>query len=396
MPSSIEWTDETWNFLLGCSRVSEGCRHCYAERESYRKQFSPNEKIRDAYLGLTRKTAGGIKFTGNVRFLPSRLAAPLRWRTPKRVFVNSMSDVFHEKVSFHAIAAGFGVMAAATTHTFQILTKRSERAEEFFAWAADGGAHALLGPSGPIDVMRSAASDALLGDTAYSKRDCDRFVAAISGCPTVWPLPNVQLYVSVEDQKTFDERVTSLLRCPAWTRGISYEPALGPIDMSSAMPVDTFAEHVRPPDDTVQTVLQFRRRWAAACGQVGTGSLDSVIIGGESGPGARPFDVCWMQETVAACARASVPVFCKQLGAWPYDGNEWNRGPEALLNLRLRVPAEGGGKTKERPWLNLASRKGADTSEWPESLRVQQLPMAISAKETRLLASALAAAKEAA
>jgi len=126
--SDIEWTDVVWNPVVGCARVSTGCGGndgggCYAERQAYRLARFPQTK--DVYAGLTRMTKGGPRWTGEAREVPARLAEPLRWKKPRRVFVNSMSDLFHKDISNEYIAAVFGVMAASPLHTFQILTKRA-------------------------------------------------------------------------------------------------------------------------------------------------------------------------------------------------------------------------------------------------------------------------------
>ncbi len=127
--SKIEWTARTWNPTRGCSRVSEGCRNCYAEHQAARLCGSG-----EPFEGFVESKASGPRWTGRVELVPARLEEPLRWRKPARVFVNSMSDLFHEAVPFEIIAAIFGVMAASPRLTFQVLTKRPRRAVEFFGW----------------------------------------------------------------------------------------------------------------------------------------------------------------------------------------------------------------------------------------------------------------------
>lgn len=173
--TKIQWTDETWNPVTGCTKVSQGCKHCYAERVFPR-----------AYA----KT--GRCFT-DVRTHPERLDQPLRWKKPRRVFVNSMSDLFHEDVPDEFIDKVWEIMANAPDHTFQILTKRPAR---MLAWT--GGVDAGKWPMWLLP----------------------------------WPLPNVWLGVSVEDQATADERIPPLLRTAAAVRFISLEPCLGPVDLS--------------------------------------------------------------------------------------------------------------------------------------------------------------------
>ena len=197
--SKIEWTDATWNPIRGCSRVSEGCRHCYAERVAAR--FSgPGQP----YEGLVRisNTLDGRKPTGwngTVRMVAEHLADPLRWKKPRRIFVNSMSDLFHERLTNEQIAAVFGVMAAAGSHTFQVLTKRAARMREWFAWAGDHGA------SGARSACRASAA---------------LYLGALPEPPgaDTWPLPNVWLGVSAENQAAADERIPDLLATPAAVR----------------------------------------------------------------------------------------------------------------------------------------------------------------------------------
>ena len=154
--TNIEWTDRSWNFLRGCSRVSEGCRNCYAELVALR--FSGKGL---PYEGLAvRAKSGGARWTGEVRFVRKKLADPLRWQKPQRIFVNSMSDLFHEGVPFEVLAAAFGVMACARRHTFQILTKRPERGLAFCRWLEDLAANRNTTPIGVLRVYRTAHNGA--------------------------------------------------------------------------------------------------------------------------------------------------------------------------------------------------------------------------------------------
>lgn len=247
--SKIEWTDATWNPIRGCSRVSEGCRNCYAERTAAR--FSgPGQPYEG--LALYRDLQADLKiiphWTGDVRFIPELLDQPLRWKRPRKIFVNSMSDLFHEKVPIEMIDQIFSVMWRAPQHTFQILTKRPGRMQSYMC-----------------------AGYRMNGAT--------------------WPLPNVWLGVSVEDQKTADERIPLLLQTPAAVRWVSYEPALGPVDFSDWL--------LRPHGD-----------------QYGAFSLDWVVAGGESGPGARCAHPQWIRAARDQCQAAGVPFFFKQWGEW--------------------------------------------------------------------------------
>lgn len=304
--SAIEWTDATWNPVIGCSRVSEGCRNCYAERTAIRLVkrtvvgATPQDlrSIPGPYAGLVKSTPSGPRWTGEVRLVESVLDAPLRWKRPRRIFVNSMGDLFHEKVSGEWMARVFGVMARCPQHTFQVLTKRPENMRDW------------------MNIFRATVPKGAITEAEH-REIVERG----------WPLPNVWLGVSVEDQATADERIPLLLQTPAAVRWVSYEPALAPVDFAPWL----FSDGVRP--------------------GVGGRSLDWVVVGGESGPGARPFNLAWAYSTIAQCKAAGVPVFVKQLGAMP----------------ELHVAAD----VLHMPILR---GKGGDPAEWPEDLRVREFP----------------------
>ena len=323
------------------------------------------------HKGLTIMGKHGPRWTGEVRFLPERLGEPLRWRKPRRVFVNSMSDLFHEGVSNEQIAAVFGVMAACPQHTFQVLTKRPERAREWFAWAEklvagydllrDGMPSALL--TCAWEMCTSEAWEVELGDEWITPD------AAIFGA--TWPLPNVWLGVSVEDQATADERIPLLLECPAAVRWVSYEPALGPVDF----------RYLQPKDPPVE-IDALRGTHGVLRPHGGTNErLDWIVIGGESGPGARPFDLAWARSTIAQCREASVPCFVKQLGARPIDSalrdvwcngeHHYTRAPNDLLVAEAERHPSYRVTPHDLSRL-LRDRKGGDMNEWPGELRVRE------------------------
>lgn len=238
MKTKIEWTDATWNPLRGCSRVSDGCRNCYAEKVANR--FSgPGQP----YEGLIAK---GGQWNGKIKLVPEKLSEPLRWKKPRMVFVNSMSDLFHESVPDDFIDKVFAIMAQCPEHTFQILTKRPKRMLSYL-----------------------------------SAKNLGRRVNSYLPSTVNYPIPpkNVWLGVSVEDQKSADERIPLLLRCPAAVRWVSAEPLLGPVNL-------TFED--RP--------------------------VDWVVVGGESGHGARPMAHSWARSLRDQCVSAGVPFFMKQMG----------------------------------------------------------------------------------
>lgn len=220
--SKIEWTESTWNPVRGCTRVSEGCRFCYAERIAAR--FSGKGM---AYEGLAENTKAGPRWTTEVRPVPKLLNEPLKWKTPRRIFVNSMSDLFHEKIELSYIQKVFSVMEKAHWHQFQVLTKRSERLLEF-------------SPKLP------------------------------------WP-SNVWMGVSVENDSV-THRIDALRQTDAQIKFLSLEPLLG------ALPNLTLA------------------------------GINWVIVGGESGPGAREMKEKWVIDIRDRCKDAKVPFFFKQWG----------------------------------------------------------------------------------
>jgi protein gp37 len=299
MSSKIEWTDETWNPVDGCTKVSAGCAHCYAATFAHR-QMGPWK---------------GRAFT-DVRCHPSRLDVPLHWRKPRRVFVNSMSDLFHSDVPDAFIGRVFERMRLAPGHTFQVLTKRPERMLAWLSRCGNGGGLGWITHDG-------SEPERAYGGTGIIVGDADR-----------WPLPNVWLGVSVENQATADERIPILLQTPAAHRFVSAEPLLEPIDLSIYL-ASGFDE---PPHNDI---------------------LSWVIVGGESGVAARPCDVAWVRSIVSQCQAADVPAFVKQVGARPIGFLPEARDfPTALINVGF--------------WIK--DSKGGDPAEWPEDLRVRQMP----------------------
>lgn len=325
--TSIAWTDCTWNPVRGCSRVSEGCRNCYAERQSAR--FSDPGQPFHGFASRRVGRAFGTSWTGKVELVESKLREPLSWRKPRRVFVNSMSDLFHEALPDEAIDRVFAVMACAGRQRFQVLTKRAKRMAEYMAKRAK---------------------------SAQPWKDAARTVGyslEFEGLSLVrWPLPNVWLGVSVEDQATADARIPFLLHTPAAIRFISAEPLLEAVDLM----VWENKGHDLP-------------------------SIDWVIGGGESGYGARPCDVAWLRSLRDQCEAAGVAFFCKQLGAWPVKCNLREMPPSIVADFfndrgsEEDLVAIGNAAYPRVP---LRDAKGADPSEWPEDLRVQEFPEAIA------------------
>jgi protein gp37 len=316
--TNIEWTDSTWNPVIGCAKVAQGCRNCYAETMSKRLAAMGQKD----YASILMPDG---KFNGHAIARPDTLAQPLRWKKPRMVFVNSMSDLFHEDVPFEFIAAVFGVIAACPQHTFQVLTKRPERALEFFEWVASGD----LG-------KKSAMGTALLALAKASPELAGKATKSSACLDTPWPLKNVWLGVSVATQADAEKNIPVLLKCPATIRFVSAEPLVEAVDLLSVwekVPLRGDAELSRH-------ALVY---------------VDWVIVGGESGPNARPCDVAWIRSIVQQCKAAGVACFVKQLGA---------------VSVEVDQPMNS---TIRRDYLD---RKGGDHSEWPDDLRVRQFPEA--------------------
>lgn len=276
MTTKIEWTEETWNPTVGCSRVSPGCDRCYAIGVAHRA-------MQPAHVGLTQKTERGIDWTGEVRKLPDRLETPLHWRRPRRVFVDSMSDLFHPSISLEFIADVWDVMARCPQHTFQILTKRPQRAPIAVPWRLDG-------------------------------RN---------------PLPNVWIGTSIESD-AYAWRADHIRMTPATVRFLSLEPLLGPL----------------PSLDLT--------------------GIDWVIVGGESGPGARPMHPSWARDIRNRCVAAGVPFFYKQHGEWgPIEPSEFDRSRgDRILNWTGQDDEHGGGFVRRMG--KAAAGRELDGRTWDE------------------------------
>lgn len=284
--SKIEWTDATWNVVTGCEKVSPGCDNCYAETFAERWRGIPGHHFESGF---------------DVTLRPERITLPLKWRKPRRVFVNSMSDLFHKGIPDEFIARVFAAMSLTPQHTYQILTKRHGR-------------------------MR-----ALLGDPEFEKQvDYELLHFPPFADPKLirrswplpkqgWPLPNVWLGVSVEDQKRADLRIPALVDTPAAVRFLSCEPLLGPVDLFPGDHRDherdwDGSDHICLDCSTDEQHVPWRTVDRTALG------IDWVIVGGESGRGARPMAPQWATILRDQCAAANVPFFFKQWGEYAPTG----------------------------------------------------------------------------
>jgi protein gp37 len=289
--TGISWTDSTWNPIRGCSRVSEGCRHCYAESVAHR--FSGPGL---AYEGLVQLDAAGKstgKWNGQIKFVEEHLLDPLRWKKPQMIFVNSMSDLFHENVTDEMRDKIFAVMALCPQHTFQVLTKRPERMLAYFS---------DLETSNRV----GHAMDMIYDAPALIRTKIDHPGWSFTRGGQEWePLSNVHLGVSVDDQPTANLRIPLLLRTPAAVRFISAEPLLGSLNIRPDLGTECVHGDSYSEDDTNATICR-------RCEE--TPTLDWVIVGGESVVGARPMHPDWARSLRDQCNAARVPFFFKQWG----------------------------------------------------------------------------------
>jgi protein gp37 len=308
----------------------------------------------EKYAGLTVLNPRGDRyFNGVVRCHDDALQIPLRWKKPRRIFVNSMSDLFHKDVPFDFIDRVWAVMACTQRHTYQILTKRPDRAAEYFATRFGMG-----------DVPRMhlapqwyhVVTQMLDGSIDWMPRGWAWDRAHDEMPDPMQPLPNVWIGTSVENQQAADERIPHLLKCPAAVRFISAEPLLGPIDLAPYMEWGQKG----PP-------------WLSGRSPYPEDSESWVIVGGESGPDARRCNVKWIGDIVAQCKAAGVPVFVKQLGAKPVQYGACDCGRIEHGRCHANCP-----RIDPQP-VKLKDSKGSDMAEWPEELRVREFPKAVRA-----------------
>jgi protein gp37 len=345
-----KWTDATWSPVVGCTKVSPGCDHCYAETMARRLRAMGRPEYQAAH--------DGAGWTGRAVCIPERLEQPLKWRKLRHVFVVSMGDLFHIDVPNEYIAAVFGVMAATPQHTFQILTKRPGSMLAWFRWF---GGRANGGGTGQLCIAH--ANDSM---GRWGEKELD-------GSPA-WPLPNVWLGTTCEDQQRADERIPLLLQCPAAVRFVSVEPMLGEIDLGLQSATCNccprwssrwvrLKRHVKPEPILAATGIA-RGCWAARggiyratsnrhgalCidtpgGRLGIKpdefdclpSLDWVICGGEFGHGARPMHLDWVRSLRDQCQAAEVRFFYKQ-------------GPGDYGSRHGKLPVLDGRILDDMPW----------------------------------------------
>lgn len=339
--SKIQWTNETWNPFAGCSKISAGCKNCYAIRDAVRLAGNTNPKIAEKYAG----TVTHNNWTGEINIAPEdTFLKPLRWTRPRMIFVNSMSDLFHENVPDEWIDKVFAIMALSPNHTFQILTKRPERMRDYLLKKGEE-----FTDFGISETIKFTDLEGLIFDYIYENGslkshlkdagwfyDTDYYEGGSEPGDLIYeadnPLHNVWLGVSVENQNTADERISLLLETPAAVRWLSCEPLLESVSL-----IDLRSEESSACYDSLSGEFS---------GNDSVGKkIDWVVVGGESGDNARVCNVDWIRSIVQQCKAANVPVFVKQLGAKPH-------GLDYCLS----------------------NRKGGDLFEFPVDLQIRQFP----------------------
>lgn len=290
--TKIEWTDETWNPIVGCSRISEGCKNCYAAtaaKSARLQQFKQYQKIKE--------------WNGQVAFVQNQLMKPLQWRKPKRIFVCSMSDLFHKNIPDEWIDKVMSVISLCPQHIFQVLTKRPKRMLDYFSY------------EGRLTNINFEISKILQEDFLTAESKLLKF-----------PMPNLWVGTSVENQKAADERIPLLMEIPAEIRFLSCEPLLEEISLE-------------------QYLEQRAVNW--------------VIVGGESGLNARTCSLQWIRSLVRQCQNAEVSIFVKQLGS------------SVITTTRY-------GISHSDYQFELKDKKGGNIDEFPEDLKIREFPQAIA------------------
>lgn len=325
--SSIEWTKKVWNPVTGCVKISPGCKFCYAETFAERWRGIKGHPYEQGF---------------DLKLWPERLLLPLGWNKPQKIFVNSMSDLFHDDVPAAFIDRVFAVMACSPWHTYQLLTKRQERMRKY-----------LSDPE--------VAERVLLQCLILPKKAEWTTLAQ-------WPLKNVWLGVSVESPD-FQQRIDDLLRTPAAVRWISAEPLLARLNLGMYLLGRAFrvthSQHDAPDGAMVGRFTRVGDWWEPKLPR-----LDWVVVGGESGAGARPFNVAWANDIKEECQLAGVPVFVKQLGRRVF----WDGCTVQWQGLGQNASEDGNFDGGVGWWVRLKDKKGGDMAEWPRDLRVREFP----------------------
>ncbi len=339
MPTGIPYCDEVLEVTGGCTKCSPGCQRCWAIKEVWRSAHNPLRG--DKWQSLVEKKNGELNWMGKIKYFEDALDIPLRRKKPTTYFVNSKADLFHRDVPFWYIDLVFAMMTLCPQHTFLIFTKRIDRALDYI----------LQEPRGHID---HAITDGLAHFVGRGKKYAGKGLTKhLRNKSQLWPLDNTQLTLSISTQKEADEKIPTLLQIPAAVRGLSIEPMLEEIDIKKYLWVRQKCVGEKGCGFTGAS-YEFdnpNNKSASRCPQCGknhtylvTDSIDGVIVGGESGPGARLCPIKNIRNVVNQCKAANVPVFVKQIHLW----DPMRKGKSNYLVK--------------------------DINQFPEDLRIQQLP----------------------
>ncbi len=329
--SKIQWTENTWPIVTGCRMRSPGCLNCYAIKDSWRLSHNPNPKISEPYKDtVVKDESGKLKWSNVVKCHPERLGWVLQWKKPSMVFVSNMADLFDADVPDEFIDQVWAHMAIASHHQFQVLTKEPERMKLYLR----GGAKQRIRRA-TVDLGRELN----LPHEVYLDFET---------CQFDWPLNNVWVGTSVENQAMANKRIRYLLETPAAVRFLSCEPLLGELDLSEwlAEPLGEGICDVCEETGQLYALDSGPVAGAAICTKC-CPRLDWVITGGESQ--GRPCHQDWLRSVVQQCQRAKVKVFVKQLGSYSIEG---------ITDVKVK----------------LKDRKGGDINEFPNDLQIRQFP----------------------
>lgn len=321
--SKIEWCDATWNVAYGCSKVSAGCKNCYAHRMiSTRFPHLTGCKTKLDIYGEELEIESTVGWDNRAHFKPERLEIPFHWRKPRRIFVCSMSDLFHESLTDEQIAAVFGVMAATPQHQYVILTKRLDRAVEWFGWAsAESKKHRMPENIWTQQLTKLDVGPRIKRTLATESEGSGGYLEKLYP----WPLSNVIMCASAENQPTVDARVPLLFRIPAKWRGVSVEPMLERVDFRH---IDAEIKSPLSGLFWINALTGKHTDMGRPCETIRP--LDLVICGAETGPGKRPFKDEWALDLRDQCRDAGTPFFFKKDGAGKPTlcGVEYHEWPE--------------------------------------------------------------------